>query len=74
MFEWHEVVESETGAWVRDLEPSLLSVDHCPLFVWHNEMDGQMAQGNLNVQRYPRGGIRFRLRPVRSPIRCGSCR
>ncbi|MFM0395850.1 hypothetical protein [Paraburkholderia phytofirmans] len=41
MSEWHEVVESETSAWARDLDPNLFSVDHRRLYVWQDELDGQ---------------------------------
>lgn len=41
MSEWHEVVESEFTAWVRDLDPNLFSVDHRRLSVWQDELDGQ---------------------------------
>ncbi|CAL8477534.1 hypothetical protein [Caballeronia sp. S22] len=39
--EWHEVIESESVAWVRDLDANLFSVGHRRLYVWQDELDGQ---------------------------------
>jgi hypothetical protein len=39
--EWHEVIESESVAWVRDLDANLFSVGHSRLYVWQDELDGQ---------------------------------
>jgi hypothetical protein len=34
--EWHEVIESESVAWVRDLDANLFSVGHRRLYVWQD--------------------------------------